>query len=736
MTPADPWYPPTPPGVPPDLAVPDTRYRVRVLVVLAGLVLFFCFYLALTAGSLYAIFKAWTYRAPDKERDDFLWRLILVVGPALLFLFLLKGLFKRQRVEKSLLVRVHPEEHPRLFAFIRRVCADTGAPLPHRVYLDPNVNAAVFYNSSVVSLVWPTRKNLLIGLGLVNVLNLSEFKAVLAHEFGHFGQRSMKVGPYVYVANRIMTDIVYGRDKLDELLAVWRQLDLRVSWLAWGFSGVLWLLRQLLAGSFKAINALHSSLSRQMEFNADLVAVSVSGSDALVNGLSRLDFAGASLDQAMTELRTAAQHRLYTTDLYHHHRQAAAYLRKVRKEPHLGEPPPLPEDPTRSARVFEPGEDGIPLMWATHPSNFDREQNAKRRYVRAALDDRSPWGLFDDPRAVCETMTRRFYRELAEVPEDVPLTLAEQVQAFIDAEHAETTYDERYHALYDGRLLETFDVAELAREARDNPWDEGKLSEAHARLFTDELKEWMKGHDRRNEEFQLLQALDQGEAAAPEGRFDFRGQSHAAGDVAGLLKQVDEELAKDRQWLDDLDRQVFRVYYRMALGLGEEPARELKERYEFHLAAQHIISQLMEPEAEVQAATQFLAGQTELEADAFRQICEIFRKAHRVLYANLKAAGDLRLPALKHLTAGQTLRAFLLEKPLVHALVEGSSLDGAWVNNFLNQFGEVQEKLRRLHFKSLGGILALQEKVAREWSARRAAGATAEPVGQESPAGA
>ena len=36
---------------------------------------------------------------------------------------------------------------------------------------------------------------------------------------------------------------------------------------------------------------------------------------------------------------------------------------------------------------------------------------------------------------------------------------------------------------------------------------------------------------------------------------------------------------------------------------------------------------------------------------------------------------------------------------------------------YLGQLGKVVEKLRRLHFKSLGGILALQEEVRRAWQA-------------------
>src|SRR5262249_39936704 len=145
--------------------------------------------------------------------------------------------------------------------------------------------------SSILSLILPVRKDLLIGLGLVNVLTLDEFKAVLAHEFGHFSQSSMKLGSYVYTANGIITDMVYGRDSWDRLMSQWQNQDIRIAVFGWALGGVVWGLRQVLAGIFRVINLGNLALSRQMEFNADLVAVSVTGSDALVHALGKLDFA-------------------------------------------------------------------------------------------------------------------------------------------------------------------------------------------------------------------------------------------------------------------------------------------------------------------------------------------------------------------------------------------------------------------------------------------------------------
>src|SRR5262249_4286179 len=148
-----------------------------------------------------------------------------------------------------------------------------------------------------------------------------------------------------------------------------------------------------------------------------LVAVSVTGSDALVHGLARLDFATESLSQAWTDLSTAADHQLYSRDLFYHQTHATEYLRARHRDPRLGEPPVLPEDPREVVQVFLPEDTSVPRMWATHPSNHDREVNAKRHYLRSPLDPRSPWILFQDAAALREKVTLRVYQMTRHVEE-------------------------------------------------------------------------------------------------------------------------------------------------------------------------------------------------------------------------------------------------------------------------------------------------------------------------------
>jgi Zn-dependent protease with chaperone function len=737
-----PLYPLSPRNVPGEITALSARYRLQVLIVLSGLFFFFFLYLGLVAGSAYLCYRCFAPRSAEQARQKGVqpqpparsssanagryynsrsaprktewdgWSLIVGILSGLLCLFLVKGFFKWRRSGPARQFEITAADHPQLFAFIADLCAETRAPLPHRVYVSPEVNACVFYNSSILSLFWPTPKNLLIGLGLVNVLNLTEFKSVLAHEFGHFSQKSMRLGGYVYVSQRIMADIVYGRDWLDDLLDGWCRLDIRLAVFGWGFKGVLWGLRKGLAGLFQGITFLHSAMSRQMEFNADRVAVSVTGSDAPAHVLARLGFADESLRQARSDLQTAADHRVYSNDLFYHHSQAAAYLRQLRKDPHLGEPPPLPADPAEVPYLFEPGEQGIPLMWATHPTNYERERSAKATYLRSEFDERSPWLLFDGAPALRQQVTRQLNHTVFKAPEGATFADAHEVQAFIDDEHAEMAYHPRYHGLYDGRIIEPGDVSELVRAASAESWDRGTLARAQALLYGDEMTGWLEGHNDRLKEYDLLLGVSRGFVKPVGGTVEFRGRSYRPQEAESLLREVDGELAEDQRWLANLDRKVFLTHYRMAQQVDDAAARELAERYRFHIGVQSFFRELMSRQHSVQATLQWLSGQRQVQAEDFQQALATFRDAHRALADCLRQSRELVLPPLKNMKAGQPLRDFLLEKKLIYELTPGDkTIEGDWVSAFLEQLGEVLDKVRRLHFKGLGGILSLQERI-------------------------
>lgn len=701
-----PLYPPGPMQVPADLTRPSSRYRLQVVLVLVSLAVTLLLYLALLIGSAWLCKVSLTAPWPDRVDRGYLFlRVAAILCSGLLFLYLLKGLFKRSQVGGDWLVEVTADEQPELFAFIHRVCADTGAPRPHKVYLTPDVNAAVFYHASFVSLFWPTRKNLLIGLGLVNMINLSEFKAVLAHEFGHFSQKSMKLGSYVYIANKVLADIIYGRDFLDDLLAQAKGADLRIAVVIWTFLGVLWVLRKILEGVFKAINILNSSLSRQMEFNADRVAVSVAGSDAIVTGLLRSGFADQAYRQVGSDLWAAADHGLYSRDMFFHQRPAAEQVRRLAKNPKLGEPP---SERGPMVRVFSPEEGnlGIPLMWATHPPNHEREQSAKDIYVPADVDERSPWLLFRDDATVRFAVTRRWY-EMVQKAGEQNFVEAERVQLFIDEEYAETTYPERFAGFYENRYLELTDVDRLPRS-------EAALAEAFAELdeiYGPALKPWVEAHHQRLQDSDQLALLQAGQLASVQ----LRGQTIPPQQAGRLLEELQKEIEKDQQTKADLDRRVFLAYHRLARELEPGVGADLLERYRFHISIQGFHRAVVQAVNEAQYALNYAGGRGELSPQEFADLRHCLQRSAQTLRDTLASADRLRIPTLRNMPTRTRLGPFLLNKePMLVLGDEANSIPPVWINDLFVQTGEVLDKLRRLLFKSLGGILTLQEQIEKQ----------------------
>jgi len=273
-------YPSYPAGLDPGKLTTSTAFRKQVRKVIGAILLFVIVYLLLVLAAIaLAVACGWLGIFLILHLSNFAILLIglgiIGVGISVIY-FLIKFIFAVARDENSRRTEITETEQPRLFAFIRELARETQTPFPKKVYLSPDVNACVFYNSSFWSMFLPVRKNLEIGLGLVNSINVSEFKAVVAHEFGHFSQKSMKLGSFTYNVNRIIYNMLFENKDYTAFLQSWGNLHtyLRI------FAGITvkiansiqWLLR----GMYKVINRSYLGLSREMEFHADAVAASVS----------------------------------------------------------------------------------------------------------------------------------------------------------------------------------------------------------------------------------------------------------------------------------------------------------------------------------------------------------------------------------------------------------------------------------------------------------------------------
>ncbi len=175
------------------IARPSISYTRNAWLAVAGILLFVVIYLACTGWFVWTAIQCFRGAITPHSQTG-VWGALVAACAAFLAAFMIKALFFIRRGSGSEDIEVTAAQQPRLFAFLHALADEAGAPKPAHVYLSARVNAAVFYDLSILNLIWPSKKNLEIGLGLVNTLSVSEFKAVCAHEFRHFAQRTMAVG--------------------------------------------------------------------------------------------------------------------------------------------------------------------------------------------------------------------------------------------------------------------------------------------------------------------------------------------------------------------------------------------------------------------------------------------------------------------------------------------------------------------------------------------------------------
>ena len=150
------------------------------------------------------------------------------------------------------------KEEPGLFAFIRDVAARMHQPMPSEVYLVPDVNAFVAHRGGLLGLGGTRYMGL--GLGLMSVDNVSQFKATVAHEFGHFAGGDTKLGTLVFGTRNTMVRTLRN--------------------LGHGFLG------SVFGFLFKHLYMrITQAISRQQELVADEWSVKLAGKNAHVSGL-------------------------------------------------------------------------------------------------------------------------------------------------------------------------------------------------------------------------------------------------------------------------------------------------------------------------------------------------------------------------------------------------------------------------------------------------------------------
>ncbi|MDH3621731.1 MAG: M48 family metallopeptidase [Gammaproteobacteria bacterium] len=718
----DELYPPGPPAVADDLTAPGPAYKRQAKVALLSLLLFIALYLSLTG---WFAWTAYSYFVNAAAVEQGAWvGYGFAAAAAFLTIFLLKALFFVNRGGEINDIEVTAEEEPRLFEFLHRLADEAGAPRPHRVFLSGRVNAAVFYDLTLLNLIFPSKKNLEIGLALVNGLNLGEFKAVLAHEFGHFRQGSMAVGRWVYVAQQIATHIIYQRDILDRFLVGLSSIDIRIAWIGWVLRLIVWALRAILDTAFSLVVLAQRSLSREMEFHADMVSVSLTGSDALVHALHRLGAADDAWERALGFAGQELAAGRAVTDVFVIQKIVTQRMKDILDDENYDCPPPLPEGDREGHRVFDAEDAQPPKMWSTHPPNHDRENNAKKQYIAANIDERPAWDVFADPQQLRERMTEHLLTQAPDAPQLQKSPVTESV-SLVNQQYTKKIFDRRYRGSYMGRsVVREYATADEAIAPADLSLS---VQEQFATLYPHDLSERFEHWRNLEQERETLRALRDGLLEPPDGIIRHRGVILKRKELPEAIEETRAECDEARRELCEHDRKVRGVHNAAAASLGSDWQAYHTGLVQLLHYADHSLANLADVQARLANLWAVITADGKISSGEVKQLLHVAKDLYSVLASINTATPDVRLSSDVAQSLGvESWNAALAEE---FNLPEPNKENiGDWLGAAEGWMGYYQNALAALQTDSLETLLAAEARIEQATTRGVDAGTPASPA--------
>ena len=555
-------YPPAPENLPPSVTATSPAFKSEVKKVLGSIISFFGVYillLLLSVGLIEICFYLGYAIIVNMPR-----LITIVAGLGLMgvgimvFVFLIKFIFSVSRYDRSGIIEIKEEDQPRLFGFIRQLTAETQTKFPKKIFLSSDVNACVFYDSSFWSMFLPVKKNLQIGLGLVNAVSLSEFKAVMAHEFGHFSQRSMKLGSFVYQVNKIIHNMLFENRGYAVFLQSWANIDGVFALFAGITAGIANGIQRILRGMYGFINKKYMGLSREMEFHADAVAASVSGSESLSSALRRIEMASSGFDIALGKCDEFLKQNKISNNIYPHHSSVMLRLAEQNKLPIRNGLPVISNEFLKSMNFSRVN---FKDQWASHPSVDDRVTALENLAIKAENWDQAAWVLFDNDEALQQLLTKKIY-ERVENLEGAGLIDEKEFDNKLEKELTNSSLPQEYNGYYDGR-----EVAIIAADLSIPP-DEGTSFE---RLFSPENAIMHKKIVASNGDLELMKAIQDNRIDTES--FDFDGEKFNKNDAATIIEQLEKELKEANESVEKSDINAIRYFIHLA-GKKEKAAAD------------------------------------------------------------------------------------------------------------------------------------------------------------------
>lgn len=542
----------------------SAAYRSKLTSAIVSILVFFSVYFVLILISLGLIFLLGYAAVKIIALHANYLTLLLALGlfsiGLVVFYFLIKFIFIKNNYSTRHLIEVDRKNQPELFAIIDEIVAETGVKMPGKVFLSPEVNAGVSYNSLFWSMFLPVKKNLTIGIGLVNSCTVGELKSVLAHEFGHFSQRSMKIGGYVNQAEKIIFDTVYNNSDYEQTI--------RHGSGHWAFQ-LTGMISVSFINAFKYVLKFFSvfifknnaSLRREMEFHADAVSTYITNPEEQVSSLLRLELSSVAFDIAFS-FYTQSDGKYLPDNLFDN--QTALMKIFSERNNHIYENglPKITEDELTRYKMTKLE---IEDPWSSHPEMSRRIEMIRKNETKNRPKNNN----------LAKTVIRGF-DEIGRTLTSKYLTL-HSIKNVGETIQDNDLFTELYKTKHPVQMLSIYNNGyyESHHPVLENIESLSVVSEvSYEKLFGDEMRALVDEKSGLENDLSILKEI----AANPKlvKTFKYDGILYPSKEAKILVSRLTKKLEEIKMALSENDKKIFSYYYGLATDADKEI---LKNRY-------------------------------------------------------------------------------------------------------------------------------------------------------------
>lgn len=483
--------------------------------------------------------------------------LMLGVGLAgtgiFVFFFIIKFLFKKHINDRSYLTEIKRSDEPELFKMIDEIVKEAETNFPKKVYLSSDVNASVFYDSSFWSMFFPIQKNLTIGVGLINTTTKQELKAILSHEFGHFSQRSMKVGSYVYNVNQIIFNLVNDdesyRNSIEKFASFSGYFSIFASLAIFITSKIQWILAKM----YSYVNIRHMALSREMEFHADEVAANIAGSISLEESLLRLELANNSYNNVLNFYEARISKNQSSKNIY---REQFFVMNFLAEQSELETKYDLPYVKLAESGLFNKSKLNIENQWASHPSTEDRIAKLRNLNIVKDADHEPAKNLFKDFEKTEEKLTAKLFSNVKYERGRTDLEF-DIFKTEFETQYQKDSFDKIFNNYYDNKNPDSEVQENLLSEdiQFDHLFDNEKVELVYTLIALESDKKTVEAI--ANKEFILK-------------TFDYDGRKYKAAEAKKLIPEIDQSIVEIKNQIVKNDSDIYNYFLKISEKQGRK----------------------------------------------------------------------------------------------------------------------------------------------------------------------